>query len=126
MPRLTHVYDTRLQSRAEAGRRNQSRTLYRSDLDTLATLQKRLQNSGYRDLKAVSCVVSDGAATISGVVPSYYMKQVAQAIASSVASVVSVRNQCEVRRLSLADEEFAPRQVALRHTAAQPPGKSCG
>ena len=52
--------------------------------------EERLSRSGYQALRGVSCVVGDGVLYLHGSLPSHYLKQVAQEIATGA------RGQCEV------------------------------
>ena len=55
-----------------------------------------LRSSGYRHLWNLECEVHDDLVTLTGVLPSFYLKQVAQTIAMSVDRVREVRNIVEV------------------------------
>jgi osmotically-inducible protein OsmY len=66
--------------------------------DTLRlAVVERLRSSGYLLLRAVRCDVTDGVVTLSGDVPSFHLKQVAQAVLLKIESVRKVRNLLEVR-----------------------------
>ena len=56
--------------------------------------QLRLQSSGYRELQSVSCEYSLGVLTLSGRIPSFYLKQVAQTLIQDL--VDEIRNRLEV------------------------------
>jgi len=58
-----------------------------------------LTATGYGSLRTVEVAAFGGAVFLSGRVPSYYMKQVAQEIAMQVAGVREVSNTIEVIRL---------------------------
>jgi osmotically-inducible protein OsmY len=55
-----------------------------------------LRSSGYRLLWNLECEVRDDSVTLTGVLPSFYLKQIAQTIAMSVDQVREVRNGIEV------------------------------
>jgi osmotically-inducible protein OsmY len=55
-----------------------------------------LRRSGYLALRDVSCVALGGALYLRGRLPTYYLKQVAQEIAASVAGACRIINRIEV------------------------------
>jgi osmotically-inducible protein OsmY len=55
-----------------------------------------LRASGYRVLRNIDCEVHGDSVTLSGVVPSFYLKQVAQAVALRIERVREVVNAVEV------------------------------
>jgi osmotically-inducible protein OsmY len=55
-----------------------------------------LRRSSYLALRDVSCVALGGALHLRGCLPSYYLKQVAQEVAASVAGSRRVINRIEV------------------------------
>lgn len=57
---------------------------------------ERLRSSSYRQTRHVRCEFHDGVLTLHGRVSSYYIKQLVQALVSSLEFVVVVRNQVEV------------------------------
>jgi osmotically-inducible protein OsmY len=58
--------------------------------------ERALCSSPYLALRNVTCDDRDGVLTLRGSLPSYYLKQVAQAIASRVEGVRQVVNEIEV------------------------------
>jgi hypothetical protein len=74
-------------------------------------VEERLRRSSYLAVRDISCLASDGVVTLRGRLPSYYLKQVAQELASGVAGVGHVVNRIEV---------FAPAGRARR---AMTPGQ---
>ena len=58
--------------------------------------QATLRQSPYFELRAVSCDFSGGILTLRGHLPSYHLKQLAQATVAEVPGVVEVHNQVEV------------------------------
>jgi hypothetical protein len=58
---------------------------------------KSLRSSGYAALRGIQCEVTQAVAIIQGVVPSYFLKQMAQSVIQRVDGVRSIRNLVEVR-----------------------------
>lgn len=56
----------------------------------------RLDNSGYHELRLVSCSFQKGVLTLRGHVSSFYLKQVAQELMRQVEGAEEVNNQLEV------------------------------
>ena len=56
-----------------------------------------LRQSGYRPLASISCEFHEGILTMRGEVPSYYLKQMAQVLARTIAEVEFVDNRLVVR-----------------------------
>ncbi|HYT89933.1 MAG TPA: BON domain-containing protein [Gemmataceae bacterium] len=56
----------------------------------------RLRRSSYLALRGVSCAWDAGVLTLRGRLPSYYLKQVAQASVAQVGGVERVENRIEV------------------------------
>jgi osmotically-inducible protein OsmY len=61
-----------------------------------AVAEARLQESAYAALRGVCCEFSEGVLTLRGLVPRYYIKQLAQHLVGRVAGVVEIDNQLEV------------------------------
>ncbi len=60
-------------------------------------IRAEFQKSTYGVLRCISCQVHDGMITLSGSVPSYYLKQVAQRLAlNAVESTAVMANQLTV------------------------------
>jgi osmotically-inducible protein OsmY len=55
-----------------------------------------LRRSAYIELRNISCDFSGGILTLCGRVPSYYLKQLAQASVAEVPGVIEVHNRVEV------------------------------
>jgi len=55
-----------------------------------------LQSSGYHALQNIECKVHGGSVFLSGVVPTFFLKQMAQAVALRVDHVLEVVNRVEV------------------------------
>jgi hypothetical protein len=58
--------------------------------------QQVLRQSSYIELRDVACEFSGGILTLRGRVPSYHLKQLAQASVAQVPGVVEVHNRVEV------------------------------
>lgn len=56
----------------------------------------RLQQSGYTALLGVRCEFESGVLILRGQVPTYYLKQVAQALATEIEGVGRLHNEIEV------------------------------
>jgi hypothetical protein len=60
--------------------------------------RERLDQSGYHALRALNCSVHCGVAVLSGQVPSFYLKQLAQTFVRDVSGIAKVvNNTCVVR-----------------------------
>jgi osmotically-inducible protein OsmY len=76
-----------------SGRRGQPS----SDKALEALVRNEYLKSPYGAIRAISCHVADGVLTLSGSVPSYYLKQVAQRLALNVlGDLVVLVNQLQV------------------------------
>ena len=65
-----------------------------------AEIAKRIyQASHYPMMKRLHCEFADGALIISGHLPSFYLKQVAQTLIRHVDGVTQIVNEVHVRRL---------------------------
>jgi hypothetical protein len=60
------------------------------------TVISALRSSGYRPLWYLECEVDEDLVTLTGVLPSFFLKQVAQTIVMSVDRVREVKNTVEV------------------------------
>lgn len=60
-----------------------------------------LRSAGYGPLTHLGCEVTGGVAHISGTVPSYYLKQKAQAALLAVGDIKCVDNMVEVRGVAV-------------------------
>lgn len=65
-------------------------------VDTLAELRARLVECHYPALQRVTCELYEGVLVLRGRVPSFYQKQLAQAIAAQCAGVEEIVNKLEV------------------------------
>lgn len=62
-----------------------------------ATASSRLAETGYAGLQNVRCESEGDRMILSGIVPSYYMKQIAQTVAGQIDGVEQIDNRLEVR-----------------------------
>ncbi|NBO90767.1 MAG: BON domain-containing protein [Planctomycetia bacterium] len=58
--------------------------------------ENRLRSNSYLALKNVSCEFREGVLTLRGYLPSYYLKQMAQAAVARIEGVDRVVNEIEV------------------------------
>ena len=58
--------------------------------------ERQLRNSPYLALRNVTCDSQDGVLVLRGCLPSYFLKQMAQAVVSHVEGVKKILNQIEV------------------------------
>jgi hypothetical protein len=68
------------------------------DLDLAERVQRALGATGYPPLRAIEIAVCSPLTVLRGRVPTYHLKQVAQAAAMAVAGIGAVRNDVEVVR----------------------------
>jgi hypothetical protein len=68
------------------------------DLDLAERVERALRATGYAPLRNVTVSVRARGVTLDGRVPSYYLKQVAQATALAVSGAHHIRNQLDVGR----------------------------
>jgi hypothetical protein len=62
-----------------------------------AAALRLLQSSGYAALRGLRCEVTQAVVIVHGVVPSYFLKQMAQTVIRRLDGVETVRNLVEVR-----------------------------
>lgn len=67
-----------------------------ADRETAHAVRARLQASGYYYLRALECECRCGKLVLRGCLPTYYLKQVAQTLASRTPGVESVANEIEI------------------------------
>jgi osmotically-inducible protein OsmY len=70
------------------------------DLCLVERVERALRATGYSPLRAVEVSVRGQLVILRGRVPSYYMKQLAQAVAMGVAGTRELRNDVDVVRSS--------------------------
>ena len=58
--------------------------------------ERALRNSPYLSLRNIVCECRDGVLTLRGCLPTYYLKQVAQAVVASIEGVRQLVNDIEV------------------------------
>lgn len=61
-----------------------------------AAIQSALSQTGYGELRRLQVECSPDAVTISGRVPTYYLKQLAQSVIQDVPGISRVRNEIHV------------------------------
>lgn len=61
-----------------------------------SAVEQRLGSSGYLALRRIRCECDGDVLSLRGCVPSYFLKQVAQAIAGDTAGIRRVDNQIQV------------------------------
>jgi osmotically-inducible protein OsmY len=66
------------------------------DTATAATAIAKIRQAPYQALRRIECRCLNGVLTLSGRVPSYYLKQCAQELVGEVANVEHVNNELEV------------------------------
>ena len=66
------------------------------DLHLTEGVARALSATGYPSLRTVDVSVCDGQVVLRGRIHSYYMKQVAQAVALAVPGVLGLRNELDV------------------------------
>ena len=59
-------------------------------------IQRCFEDSPYPALRGIRCTVHAGVAQLDGMLPSFYLKQLAQEIARQLEDVKQVNNQIEV------------------------------
>jgi osmotically-inducible protein OsmY len=67
------------------------------DLQVRAAVVDALRSMPYAALRNLKCSVLEGTAEITGTVPTFYLKQLAQAVVLQLGGVRTVRNLVEVR-----------------------------
>jgi osmotically-inducible protein OsmY len=73
--------------------------------------ESRLRNSPYAALRTVSCEFHEGVLVLRGRLPTYYLKQIAQASVVDLDGVAGVANQIEVVRPGPAVTALSPETV---------------
>jgi len=79
------------------------------DLEVRKVAEARLRRSGYSALHNVICLYQDGLLTLRGIVPTHYLKQVAQQQVADLEGVRMVLNQIEVTSQFRQDLSGLPR-----------------
>ena len=67
------------------------------DVQIRATILEALKSLPYSALRNLKCRVSEGTAEITGTVPTFYLKQLAQAAVLQLSGVKVVHNLIEVK-----------------------------
>jgi len=63
--------------------------------------ERALRNSPYLSLRNIICECRDGVLTLRGCLPTYYLKQVAQAVVVAIEGVRQVVNEIEVASVNM-------------------------
>lgn len=63
----------------------------------LTLLQQQLRSSPYWSVRQLICVLEQGCVTVRGTLPSYYLKQVAQAVAIKALGVGRMQSDIDVQ-----------------------------
>ena len=71
-------------------------SLFAADHRTEHEAHERLRNSKYLELRRISCIVQGKVLCLYGVVSSYYLRQIAQAMLSGLEGVEEIYNRLEV------------------------------
>lgn len=91
------VKEGNIMATAAKSARNHSRTACPTiGAGIAAAVEARLHSSGHQPLRQIHCEVIDGAIVLLGVVPSYYLKQLAQALTIGIDSQLIVENLLDV------------------------------
>lgn len=91
-----------------------------AERDPLAVeARRRLRRSGYSALKRVTCEAEGGTLRLRGRLPSYYLKQVSQAIVTEIADVKRIVNQIVV---AAAGSSPGARRARFGRTGSDDPG----
>lgn len=64
--------------------------------ELVGAVNRELTDSPYGEVRSVRCGVSEGVLTLSGEVPTFYLKQLAQSTARRAAGDSLIRNRIEV------------------------------
>jgi osmotically-inducible protein OsmY len=78
------------------------------DIDLAMRIERALHAIGYAPLRAIQVAVCAGVVNLQGQVSSFYMKQLAQAVALAVPGVQHLRNDLNVIVPGGHDERLAP------------------
>ncbi|MGE5195686.1 MAG: BON domain-containing protein [Deltaproteobacteria bacterium] len=73
-----------------------TKSAHPADVHLTKNVDRALRATGYLALRDLQVVVSEGFVILRGKVPSYHLKQVAQATALGVPGVLEVENELEV------------------------------
>jgi hypothetical protein len=111
-------------SHSDAVRRRRDQCELGDNALRLAAL-KLLHSSSYTTLRRLRCEVTDAVVIVHGILPSYYLKQVAQSIVLRLNGIEGVMNLVEVRgidsRPCCENEDEAPDYVIETSLLTQPP-----
>lgn len=82
--------------RVQGGKSLRTEEFQTHDDDPASRVAARLRRSGYPFLRAVKCEVDEGVTVLSGTVPTFHLKQLAQALASHTPGVRRIENRLHV------------------------------
>lgn len=68
-----------------------------SSASVVDSVRISFEKVGYPQLSAVECVIEEGQIRLTGVLNSFYLKQVAQSVAMKASGIRLIDNQIEVR-----------------------------
>jgi hypothetical protein len=91
---------------------------------TAELAESRLRRSAYLALQNLSCEFRAGVLILRGCVPSYYLKQVAQAVVAAVDGVGRIDNQIEIVACTAAPASGGPRPAGRPQPAPPEAGPS--
>ena len=77
-------------------------------LDAGAVAENRLCRHHYLALRHVSCAYRDGVLTLRGCLPTYYLKQIAQAVVAGIEGVERIKNEIVIVGYSPAPPDWTP------------------
>lgn len=66
------------------------------DVRIESSVKSELHSSGYRSLREIDCHVHEDMVILSGIVPSFYMKQIAQTVVMKIDGVNGIENRLRV------------------------------
>ncbi|HEV3204764.1 MAG TPA: BON domain-containing protein [Gemmataceae bacterium] len=72
------------------------KTCNKQRLDPAELAESHLRSNSYLALKNISCEYQEGVLILKGYLPTYYLKQVAQAVVAPTEGVDRILNQIEV------------------------------
>jgi osmotically-inducible protein OsmY len=72
------------------------KTCTKQRLDPAELAESHLRSNSYLALKNISCEYQEGVLILKGYLPTYYLKQVAQAVVAPTEGVDRILNQIEV------------------------------
>lgn len=80
----------------EDQRADRCKDLQTREDDPASLVAARLRRSGYPFLRSIKCEVCGGVTVLSGEVPTFHLKQLAQALASHTPGVQQIENRLRI------------------------------